>query len=271
MRAFLKKKWVKVGLLVIVVICVAIILIFSSTRTVSQSNFATSNTPQNIHFEPYIPAPYSNFDYLYSGNNDSAALLLPDQTIIDNVRSFASDNGHLYVLQQNTPPTDADLSPTAVLLKDNVGILKFNLRYYIGINNVEVYPNCGTTSAVCIYDNQNYLAMESADTSGKKSVGYKSSAFENIYYPNGLPAVSYYSTSSTPSDVGGVVDPTFSDSMDLPFVFSSGGDTYLIYYTADTIYGEDVSAASPPIKLFEVDSSGYPTISQLRVFPKTQH
>jgi len=191
------------------------------------------------------------FDTLTSNNT----LILPNGEKLDSVDAFAAHNGHQYLLEKNNIATSQNNLPSTVLLKDGLGALEFTPTD--PDQRINIYPNCDNHSTVCLYNNGDYLAerrYKADDTTPSPypfSTGYSHASLfvePTTYYPNGI-------------DTGYV----FEDS-DLPFVFSSNGDTYMVYYIDNTIYGVDITAATSPIKLFQLDSAD--TIKQLRVFPK---
>ena len=177
-------------------------------------------------------------DYIYNGKNDTSSLILPTGNIINNIKSFASKDNHLYLIQQ-----DNFFSNQFLILIDNLGVLKIPAS--TGNSNVGIYPNCDINSLVCLYNNSDYLIKAKAD---QNDIPKDSFLIEpESYYPNNIK----------------ILEP-LDGYMDLPFVFSSGGETYIVYYDGNIIYGEDVSKDIKPTKLFEINSSDH--ITQLRVF-----
>ena len=203
------------------------------------------------------------------------SLRFADGKKIDNVRAFASNNGHLYLLQKSTIATTLNNLPSVLLLKDNLAAVEFTPLYFdkFYTGSIEIYPNCKSGFTVCLYNNGDYLVQNE----NKKDSTMTSSAYENS---NGVSIDGSKLMSSSPwlfkpttYYPNGVQMPNaFEGVSDSPFVFSSNGDTYLVYYHFNTIYGQNVSKGDQPVKLFELnqpvnwDSSD--TIYQLRVFPK---
>ena len=206
--------------------------------------------------------------------NASSSLLFADGTKIDNLGAFASNNGHLYFLQKNVIATVSNDAPSTFLFEDNLGVLGFtpNLPQGPQILGFGIYPDCDHYPSVCLYDDGDYIAMAELTYSAAQNIpsaytydgiippsidGHipaSTLSGPTIYYPNGIKMGTAFEESLLPD--------TF------PFVFSSNGDTYLVYSYQNIIYGEDVSSGdNQPVLLFGSPNSP-DSIFQFRVFPK---
>ena len=130
------------------------------------------------------------------------------------------------------------------ILKNNLSIGHFDDKFEGSENMMSVYPDCTSfDSEVCLYDKNNY-AVQSA------LIGIGSAV--NPYYING--------TKIDPSNIY-TVEPLSSN-----FIFTSNGDTYVVYSEFNQILGQDITANTPPVVLFKLDKSI--SVGNLKVVPQ---